>query len=150
MRLQPTQMPSVAHGPSSRRPITAARPPASPACGSSIPAAEQLQQRSLMGLVLSVAGAACGIGGNGIRRVFITTTGAFRLANVTVAGGQLAFSLNNKVTADILCRLPPYRQRPSPKMPRAANRTVLSGILTRILQSTSDSELITMCIITSP
>ena len=30
-------------------------------------------------------------------------------------------------------------------MSRAANRTVLSVILTRILQSTSDSELITMC-----
>ena len=32
-------------------------------------------------------------------------------------------------------------------MSRAANRTVLSGILTRILQSTSDSELITTCIL---
>ena len=59
----------------------------------------------------------------------------FLEANVTVAGNQLALSLNNKVTADILYRLPPYRQRLSPKMSRAANRTVLSGILTRILQS---------------
>ena len=32
-------------------------------------------------------------------------------------------------------------------MSRAANRTVLSGILTRILQSTSDDKLITMCIL---
>ena len=32
-------------------------------------------------------------------------------------------------------------------MSRAANRAVLSGILTRILQSTSGDELITMCII---
>ena len=68
-------------------------------------------------------------------------------ANVTVAGNQLALSLNNKVTADILYRLPPYRQRLSPKMPRAANRTVLSGILTRILQSTSDNKLVAMCIL---
>ena len=43
-----------------------------------------------------------------------------------VEGGQLALSLNNKVTADILYRLPPYRQRLSPKMSRAANRTVAS------------------------
>ena len=32
-------------------------------------------------------------------------------------------------------------------MARAANRTVLSGILTRVLQSTSDNKLITMCIL---
>ena len=32
-------------------------------------------------------------------------------------------------------------------MSRAANRTVLSGILTRILQSTSDNKLIAMCIV---
>ena len=32
-------------------------------------------------------------------------------------------------------------------MSRAANRTVLSGILTRIVQSTSDSKLITMGIL---
>ena len=32
-------------------------------------------------------------------------------------------------------------------MSRAANRTVLSDILTRIVQSTSDSKLITMCIL---
>ena len=70
----------------------------------------------------------------------------FLEANVTVAGNQLALSLNNKVTADILYRLPPYRQRLSPKMSRAASRTVLSGILTRIVQSTSDSKLITMSI----
>ena len=66
---------------------------------------------------------------------------------MTVVGGQLALSLSNNVTADILYRLPPYLQRLSPKMSRAANRTVLSGILTRILQSTSDSELITICIL---
>ena len=74
----------------------------------------------------------------------------FLEANVTVhvAGTQLALSRNNKVAADIVYRLPPYRQRLSPKMPRAANRTVLSGILTRILQSTcSDNKLITMCIL---
>lgn len=71
----------------------------------------------------------------------------FLEANVTVAGNQLALSLNNKATADILYRLPPYRQRLSTKMSRAANRTVFSGIITRILQSTSDSKLITMCIL---
>ena len=49
----------------------------------------------------------------------------FLEANVTVAGNQLALSINNKVTADILYRLPPYQQRLSPKMSRAANRTVL-------------------------
>ena len=66
---------------------------------------------------------------------------------MTVAGGQLALSLNIKVTADILYRLHPYRQRLAPKISRAANRTVLSGILTRTVQSTSDSKLITMCIL---
>ena len=71
----------------------------------------------------------------------------FLEADVTVAGNQLALSLNNKVIADILSRLPPYRQRLPPKMPRAANRTVLGGILIRILQSTSDNKLITMCIL---
>ena len=75
------------------------------------------------------------------------TKSNFLEANVAVAGGQLALSLNNKVAAEILYKLPPYRQRLSPKMSRAANRTVLSGILTRILQSTSDSELITTCIL---
>ena len=49
----------------------------------------------------------------------------FLEANVTVAGNQLALNINNKVTADILYRLPPYQQRLSPKMSRAANRTVL-------------------------
>ena len=68
----------------------------------------------------------------------------FLEANVTVAVSQLALRLNNKVTTDILYRLPPYRQRLSNKVFRAANRAVLSGILTRILQSTSDDELITM------
>ena len=71
----------------------------------------------------------------------------FLEANVTVAGNQLALSLNNKVTADILYRLTPYRQRLSPKMSRATNRTVLSGILTRIVQSTSDSKFVAMCIL---
>ena len=71
----------------------------------------------------------------------------FLEANVTVAGNQPALSLNNKVAADILYRLPPYRQRLPFKMSRAANRTVLSGILNRILQFTSDSKLITMCIL---
>ena len=71
----------------------------------------------------------------------------FLEAIVTVAGNQLALSLNNKVTAGTLYRLPPYRQRLSSKMPRAANRTVLSGILTQIVQSTSDSNLITMCML---
>ena len=71
----------------------------------------------------------------------------FLETNTTVAGGRLALSLNNKVTAGILYRLPPYPQRPSAKMSTAANRTVLSGILTRILQSAIDSELITMCIL---
>ena len=68
-------------------------------------------------------------------------------ANVTVAGSQLALSLNNKVTTDILYRLPPYRQRLSNKVFKAANKAVLSWILTRILQSTSNDELITMCIL---
>ena len=70
----------------------------------------------------------------------------FLEANVTVAGNQLALSLNNKATAGILYRLPPYRQRLSTKMSRAANRTVFSGILTRILQSTTDDRLIAVCI----
>ena len=65
----------------------------------------------------------------------------------TATQWQLTLSLNNKVTAGILYRLPPRRQRLSPKMSRAANRTVVSGIPTRILQSTSDSELITTCIL---
>ena len=56
-------------------------------------------------------------------------------AIVTVAGSQLALSLNNKVTTDILYRLPPYRQRLPNKVSRAANRAALSGILTGILQS---------------
>ena len=71
----------------------------------------------------------------------------FLEANVTVSGGQLALSINNKVTTDILYRLPPYRQRLSNKVSRAANRAVLSGSFTRTLQSTSDDELITMCIL---
>ena len=71
----------------------------------------------------------------------------FLEANVTVAGNQLALNLSNKVTAGILYTLPLCRQRLSPKLSSDANRTVLSGILTRILQSTSDSKLITMCIL---
>ena len=68
----------------------------------------------------------------------------FLEANVTVSGNQLALSLNNKVVAmvDALYRLPPYRQRLSSKVSNAANRRVLQGILTIIMQSTSSDELI--------
>ena len=66
----------------------------------------------------------------------------FLEANVTVSGNQLALSLNNKVVVDALYRLPPYRQRLSSKVSNAANRRVLQGILTRIMQSTSSDELI--------
>ena len=38
--------------------------------------------------------------------------------------------------------MPPYRQRLSTKVSRAANRRVMQGILTRIIQSTSSDELI--------
>ena len=68
----------------------------------------------------------------------------FLEANVTVTGNRLALSLSGKVAANILCRLPPYRQKLSLEMSRDANRIVLSGILTRILQSTIDSKLTTM------
>ena len=61
---------------------------------------------------------------------------------MTVSGNQLALSLNNKVVVDALYRLPPYRQRLSSKVSNAANRRVLQGILTRIMQSTSSDELI--------
>ena len=61
---------------------------------------------------------------------------------VTVSGNQLALSLNNKVVVDALYRLPPYRQRLSSKVSNAANRRVLQGILTKIMQSTSSDELI--------
>ena len=64
-------------------------------------------------------------------------------ANVTVAGSQLALSLNNKVAIDIMYRLPPYQQKLSSKVSKA----VLSGILTRVLQSTNDDELGTICIL---
>jgi hypothetical protein len=66
----------------------------------------------------------------------------FLEANVTVSDNQLALSLNNKVVVDALYRLPPYRQRLSTKVSRAANRRVMQGILTRIIQSTSSDELI--------
>ena len=68
----------------------------------------------------------------------------FLEANVTVhvSGNQLALSLNNKVVVDALYRLPPYRQRLSTKASRAANRRVVQGILSRIMQSTSSDELI--------
>ena len=65
----------------------------------------------------------------------------FLEANVTVSN-QLALSLNNKVVMDALYRLPPCRQRLFSKLCNAANRRVLQGILTRILQSTSSDELI--------
>ena len=70
----------------------------------------------------------------------------FLEADVTVAGSQLALSCspNNKVTTDILYRLPPYRQVLSNKVSNAANKAALSGFFTRILHSTSDDELITM------
>ena len=60
---------------------------------------------------------------------------------MTVSGNRLAVSLNNKVVADALYRLPPYRQRLPTKVPRAVSRRVMQGILTRILQSTSSDEL---------
>ena len=66
----------------------------------------------------------------------------FLEANVTVSGNQLALSLSNKVMVDALYRLPPYRQRLSSKVSNAANRRVLQGILTRIMQSTSSDVLI--------
>ena len=66
----------------------------------------------------------------------------FREANVTVSGNELALSLNNKVVVDALYRLTPYRQRLSSKVPNAANRRVLPGILTRVLLSTSSVELV--------
>ena len=66
----------------------------------------------------------------------------FLEANVTVTDNQLALGLNNKVVVDALYRLPPYRQRLSSKVSNAANRRVLQGILTRIMQSTSSVELI--------
>ena len=61
--------------------------------------------------------------------------------NVTVRDNQLALSLNNTVEMEALYRLPPYRQRLSSKVSNAANRRVLQGILTRILQSTRSDEL---------
>ena len=64
---------------------------------------------------------------------------------VAVAGSQLALGLISKVTTGILRRPPPCRQRLSNGLPRAANKGVLSGSLTRIPQSTSDDELLTMC-----
>ena len=63
-------------------------------------------------------------------------------ANVIVSGNQLALSLNNKVVVDALYRMPPYRQRLSTKVSRAANRRAMQGRLTRIMQSTSSEELI--------
>ena len=63
---------------------------------------------------------------------------------MTVAGTQLALSLNSKVAVDALCRLHPYsyRQRLPSKVPNAANRRVLQGTLTRIVQSTSSDGLV--------
>ena len=66
----------------------------------------------------------------------------FLECNVVVSGNQLALSLNNKVVVDALYRQPPYRQRLSSKVSNAANRSVLHGILTRIMQSTNSDELI--------
>jgi hypothetical protein len=66
----------------------------------------------------------------------------FLECNVVVSGNQLALSLNNKVVVDALYRQPPYRQRLSSKVSNAANRSVLYGILTRIMQSTNSEELI--------
>ena len=66
----------------------------------------------------------------------------FLEANATVSGNQLALSLNNKVVVNALYRLPPYRQRLSTKVSRAANRKVMQGILTRIMSSTSSDKLI--------
>ena len=68
----------------------------------------------------------------------------FLEANVTVTGNQLALSLNNKMVVDALYRLPPYRQRMSPKVSNAANRRVLQVTLTRIVQSTNSDELIVL------
>ena len=69
-------------------------------------------------------------------------------ANVTAPSGHMALRLNTTTQfADILYRFPPYRQRHSPQMQRAANKPPLNGILTRILRSTSGSELITMCVL---
>ena len=61
----------------------------------------------------------------------------FLKANATVAGSRLALSLNNKVATDILYILPPYQQRIFNKVSKAANKAVLSGILTRTLQPTT-------------
>ena len=59
-------------------------------------------------------------------------------ANVTVAGNQLALTLNNMVVVDALYRLPPYIYTDRGCLPMCLvmttlpNRRVMQGILTRI------------------
>ena len=48
---------------------------------------------------------------------------------------------------DIPCRLSPYQQRLLNKVPAAADRAVLRGAVTRIPQSISGDEPVTMCIL---
>ena len=61
---------------------------------------------------------------------------------MTVAGNQLALSLNSKAAVDTLCRPPSYRQSPPTKVPNGANRRAPEGILTVMPQSTSSGGLV--------